>query len=79
MTCDTRQEINRLKNLFKCVCEILPRRKDVRITNNLNITVMQADLSEFKFRYVVNGWIDDAIRAGNLLDGPAATEHAHYN
>ena len=37
----------RFENLFQCVCQILPGRKDVRITNNLNITVMQDALSEF--------------------------------
>ena len=43
------QGSDRFGNLFLCVCQILPERKDVRITNKLNITVMQDALSEFKF------------------------------
>jgi hypothetical protein len=32
-----------LENLVQCVCQILPTRKDLLITNKLNITVMQDD------------------------------------
>ena len=68
------QGSDRFENLFQCVCQILPGRKDVRITNKLNITVMQDALSEFKFSYVANGSLVGAIAPGNLLDGP--DEHA---
>ena len=45
------QGSDRFENLFQCVCQILPGQKDVRITNQLNITAMQDELSEFKFSY----------------------------
>ena len=34
------QGSDRFENLFQCVCQILPGRKDVRITNKLNITCL---------------------------------------
>jgi len=70
------QGSDRFENLFQCVCQILSGRKDVRITNKLNITVMQDALSEFKFSYVANGSLVDAIAPGNLLDGPDEADHA---
>ena len=70
------QGSDRFENLFQCVCQILPGRRDVRITNKLNITVMQDELSEFKFSYVANGSLVDAIAPGNMLDGPDDTDHA---
>jgi hypothetical protein len=70
------QGSDRFENLFQCVCQILPGRKDVGITNKLNITVMQDALSEFKFTYVANGSLVDAIAPGNLLDGPEDADHA---
>ena len=70
------QGSDRFENLFQCVCQILPGRKDVRITNKLNITVMQDGLSEFKFSYVANGSLVDAIAPRNLLDGPDDADHA---
>jgi len=70
------QGSDRFENLFQCVCQILPGRKDVRITNKLNITVMRDALSEFKFSYVANGSLVDAIAPGNLLDGPDEADHA---
>ena len=70
------QGSDRFENLFQCVCQILPRRQDVRITNKLNITAMQDELSEFKFSYVANGSLVDAIAPGNLLDGPNDADHA---
>ena len=70
------QGSDRFENLFQCVCQILPGRRDVRITNKLNITVMQDELSEFKFSYVANGSLVDAIAPGNMLDGPDDADHA---
>ena len=70
------QGSDRFENLFQSVCQILPGRKDLRITNKLNITVMQDALSEFKFSYVANGSLVDAIAPGNLLDGPDDADHA---
>ena len=70
------QRSDRFENLFQCVCQILPGRRDVRITNKLNITVMQDELSEFKFSYVANGSLVDAIAPGNMLDGPDDADHA---
>ena len=37
---------------------------------------MQDALSEFKFTYVANGSLVDAIAPGNLLDGPEDADHA---
>jgi DNA-binding CsgD family transcriptional regulator len=70
------QGSDRFENLFQCVCQILPGRRDVRITNKLNITVMQDELSEFKFSYVANGSLVDAIAPGNMLGGPDDADHA---
>jgi DNA-binding CsgD family transcriptional regulator len=70
------QGSDRFENLFQCVCQILPGRRDVRITNKLNIAVMQDELSEFKFSYVANGSLVDAIAPGNMLDGPDDADHA---
>ena len=70
------QRSDRFENLFQCVCQILPGRRDVRITNKLNLTVMQDELSEFKFSYVANGSLVDAIAPGNMLDGPDDADHA---
>ena len=38
--------------------------------------MMQDALSEFKFSYVANGSLVDAIAPGNLLDGPDDADHA---
>ena len=70
------QGSDRFENLFQCVCQILPGRRDVRITNKLNITVMQDELSEFKFSYVANGSLVNAIAPGNMLDGPDDADNA---
>ena len=70
------QGSDRFENLFQCVCQILPKRKDVWVTNKLNITVMQDEWSEYKFSYVINGSLVHAITPGNLLDGPDEAEHA---
>ena len=70
------QGSDRFENLFQCVCQILPGRQDVRITNKLDMTVMQDAFSEFKFSYVANGSLIDAIAPGNLLGGPDDTDHA---
>ena len=70
------QGSDRFENLFQCVCQILPGRQDVRITNKLNITAMQDELSEFKFSYVANGSLIDAIAPENLLYGPNDADHA---
>lgn len=70
------QGSDRFENLFQCVCQILPGRRDVRITNKLNITVMQDALSEFKFSSVAKRSLVDAIEPGNLLDGPDVADHA---
>ena len=70
------QGSDRFENLFQCVCQILPERKDVRITNKLNITVMQDELSDFKFSHVAGGSLIDAIAPGNFLNGPDDADHA---
>lgn len=67
---------DRFENLFSCVCQILPGRKDIRITNKLDLIVMQDDLAEFKFSYVVDGTLQDAVAPGNMLLGPIMREHA---
>ena len=58
------QGSDRFENLFQCVYQVLPGRKDVRLTNKLNVTIMQDGLSEFKFSYFANGTLH---KDGNIL------------
>ena len=62
-------------NLFQCVYLILPGRQDIRVINQLNITLMQDELSKFKFSHVVNGSLVQTIAPRNLLDGPNDADH----
>ena len=70
------QGSDRFENLFQCVCQLLPGRKDVRLTNKLNVTIMQDELSEFKFSYFANGTLTNAVAPGNMLQGPEVYDQA---
>jgi hypothetical protein len=70
------QGSDRFENLFQCVCQVLPGRKDVRLTNKLNVTIMQDELSEFKFSYFANGTLTNAVAPGNMLQGPEVYDQA---
>lgn len=69
------QGSDRFENLFQCVCQVLPGRRDLRITNKLNLTVMREELSEFKFSYLSNGRLIDARSPDNMLQGPDVSDH----
>jgi hypothetical protein len=70
------QGSDRFENLFQCVCQVLPGRKDVRLTNKLNVTIMQDELSEFKFSYFANGTLTNAVAPSNMLQGPEVYDQA---
>ena len=70
------QGSDRFENLFQCVCQVLPGRKNLRLTNKLNVTIMQDELSDFKFSYIANGNLTNAVAPGNLLQGPEIYDQA---